>query len=172
MEEEDVYDLPSKPLTWVLASVHIAYIVGWMWLGPFWLPQKLRGFWIATMVAQIVHWHVSPGGECVLSLAEKRSEDPDYRAGDDPKLTYAWVILGRATGLSISRLRRLHALITQVAFVYALADQTLVADRVFGFWDVSKNDTNDTRTRTALFVAALIPTLKFVTFDSFDSVAQ
>jgi len=154
-------NLPTKPLTWILAILHLIWIIGFMWVGVFFIPQKYRWIWIALMVLDFVHWKFS-SGECMLSYYEKKAENPDYKLGDDPELTYAWVILGKITGLTMLQLRQLHAFITQVVFIYAIADQTLGYNPYNLKYGV----------RTIIFIILLILTQKYVTFDSFNNIAN
>lgn len=154
-------ELPKKPLTWVLAITHLLWIVGFMWVAVFFIPQKYRWIWVILMVADFVHWKFAEG-ECMLSYYEKKAENPDYKLGQDPELTYAWVILGKITGLSMLELRKIHASITQAVFIYVLADQTLVYNLF------NKNY----KIRTVIFLVLVLLTQKYVSFDSFDNIAK
>jgi len=154
-------ELPKKPLTWVLSILHLIWIIGFMWVGVFFIPQKYRWIWLALMVADFVHWKFAEG-ECMLSYYEKKAENPDYKLGQDPELTYAWVILGKITGLTMLELRKIHGLVTQLVFIYVVADQTLVY-----------NPMNiDYRIRTVVFLVLLTLTQKYVSFDSFNNIAN
>lgn len=153
--------LPKKPLTWFLAIMHIIWIIGFMWILVFLIPQRYRWIWIIIMLIEYVHWHFAKG-ECYLSYLEKKSEDPSYKLGDNPELTYAWVILGHLTGYTMKQLRMIHADITQLVFIFAIADQLLVSDQFI----------KDYTIRTIVFMFALIFTLKHVSFDSFDLIAN
>ena len=147
-------------MTWLLALLHIVWIVGVMWVGVFLLPQRLRYLWVILMLVQMYHWTFS-SGECVLSYLEKKAEDPSYKLGENPELTYAWVILGRLTGASMLTLRKVHAVVTQAVFIFALADIILVHNQL-RLGDAA---------RTVAFIACLVPTLELVSFDSFDRIA-
>lgn len=154
-------ELPKKPLTWILAIIHILWIVGVMWFGVFLLPSKLRIIWIAVMLLEYMHWRLIKG-ECMLSYWEKKSEDPSYKLGDNPELTYAWVILGKLTGLTMKELRMIHAQITQLVFIFAIADQLLVQNYFHIEYYI----------RTIVFLITLLLTLQYVSFDSFNLLAN
>jgi hypothetical protein len=153
--------LPKNPITWILAVIHILWILGFMWIGVLFTPQKYRWIWILLMVAEFVHWHFSKG-ECMLSYYEKRYEDPRYKLGDNPELTYAWVILGHITNMSMKELRMLHAQITQIMFIFAVADQVLV----YNIFNVEYT------IRMILFLYFLYFVITFVSFDSFQLLAN
>jgi membrane protein YdbS with pleckstrin-like domain len=55
------YELPKKPLTWVLSILHLICIIGFMWVGVFFIPQKYRWIWVVIMVAVFVHWKFAEG---------------------------------------------------------------------------------------------------------------
>lgn len=159
-KNEDV-PLPTSWLTWFLAIIHILWIVGLMWIAVFFIPQKYRWIWITVMLAEFVHWHFSKG-ECMLSYWEKKAEDPNYNLGDNPELTYAWVILKKWTGVNIIDLRQLHAQITQIVFIWAIADQILVY-----------NPLNlDYPYRIMIFLYALFFTIQYISFDSFNQISN
>lgn len=153
--------LPKKPLTWAISLVHITWIVGVMWLGPFIVPQKYRVLWLGIMIANLAHWSYA-SGECILSYLEKKAENNSYKLGDNPELTYAWVILGRITGMTMLQLRKMHAAITNAVFTFVLADQILVY-----------NPLNiDYSTRVGIFVLTTVLTQKCISFDSFNNIAN
>lgn len=153
--------LPKKPLTWALAIIHITWIIGFMWFGPFFIPQKYRVLWVVIMIANLAHWSFA-SGECIISYYEKSAEDESYKLGDNPELTYAWVILGRLTGMTMLQLRKMHALITNAVFTFVLADQILVY-----------NPLNiEYSTRIAVFVLSSLLTQRYVSFDSFNNIAN
>ena len=159
-KNEDV-PLPKSLMTWILAIIHILWIVGVMWIGVFLIPSKYRWIWILVMLMEFVHWHFSKG-ECMLSYWEKKSEDPSYELGTNPELTYAWVILKHITGLNIMQLRRMHAMITQIVFIFALADQILVRN----YFNL------EYAYRVVIFLYALFFSVTYISFDSFNQISH
>ena len=159
--KNDDVPLPKSLMTWVLSITHIMWIVGLMWVSVFFIPQKYRWVWIVVMMVEFVHWHFSKG-ECMLSYWEKVSENPDYKLGDNAELTYAWVILKHFTGLNIMQLRSMHAQITQIVFIFALADQILV----YNLFNL------DYSYRIVLFLYALFFTVNYISFDSFNLISN
>lgn len=153
--------LPKNPITWILAILHIVWIVGIMWFAVLLIPQKYRSIWILVMIFEFIHWKFFKG-ECLVSYYEKKFEDPNYKMGDNPELTYAWVILGHVTNLSMRQLRMLHAQITQIMFIFALADQVLV----YNIFNVEYT------IRMIIFIYLLYFVIKFVSFDSFEVLAN
>ena len=160
MNNNDV-PLPKKPLTWIIALIHLTWIIGFMWLGPFFIPQKYRMVWVIIMLANFMHWSYTKG-ECILSYYEKYAEDDSYQLGDNPELTYAWVILGKVTGLTILQLRKIHGYLTNAVFTFVLADQILI----YNPFDL------EYYVRTTIFILTVILTQKHVSFDSFNNLAK
>ena len=72
-----------KLTTFAIALIHLAYIVGFMWLGPFFTLRNSCGnkyyllFWALFLIAQILHWEGFKG-ECILSYWEKKCEDSTW----------------------------------------------------------------------------------------------
>jgi hypothetical protein len=113
------------------------------------------------MIANLAHWSFA-SGECILSYFEKKAEDSSYKLGDNPELTYAWVILGRVTGMTMLQLRKMHAAITNAVFTFVLADQILVYDP-FNI---------DYSTRVGIFVLMAVLTQRCISFDSFNNISN
>jgi len=119
-----------KPLTLCIALVHILYIIGVMWLGPvliymFYNPcnqMKLIGSYMVVIMIQFMHWRAkSMNHECILSLWEKRSEEPTYVAGSEPEKTYAWILMQKALPCTtIMGLREFHMYISKLSLLLAI----------------------------------------------------
>ena len=157
----DDIPMPKHTQTYILAWIHIIWIIVFMWIGVFFIPSKYRWIWLLIMCFEIIHWKFSKG-ECLLSYYEKRSEDPDYELGNNPELTYAWVILKNITGLSIKELRKIHAELTKIVFIYVLADQILLHN----FFNIHDDY------RVMIFMFALVLTFQYVSFDSFELLSN
>ena len=129
--------------TCLVALIHLLYIVGFMWLAPYFIymmsynnPCRLTSymlFWIFVIIVQILHWGTSiMNNECILSYWEKKLEDPNYVKGSEPNKTYAWIILQNLFGnvFSVQQIRAFHMVATKVAFFFAIATLTLMNDCV------------------------------------------
>jgi hypothetical protein len=92
----------------------------------------------------------------MLSYYEKKAENPDYKLGQKPEFTYAWVILEKITGLTTLEILKIHALVTQLVFTYVVADQTLVYNPMH----------IDYRIRTVVFLVLLTLMQKYFSFES------
>ena len=125
-----------KIFTLIIALIHLFYIIGLMWLGPFLLYLTVTNkcslvyltiAWCVCIIVQILHWGTSVmSNECILSYLEKLSEDPKYVKGSDPDKTYAWILLSRFTGgVEIRKIRAFHLVMSKVAFLFAVALLTL-----------------------------------------------
>ena len=68
-----------------------------MWGAPHYIyltyagcqATKWIGGWLLLMVGQFVHWKLLKR-ECILSLLEKKFEDPSYVMGSDPSRSFMW----------------------------------------------------------------------------------
>ena len=121
-----------KPLTFVIALFHTVYVVGFMWLGPYFIHRRHQTtnkffiLWLLLSLAMMAHWHLPcMKQECVLSLLEKKTEDPEYVTGSEPNKSYIWNLLNQATGVSIPRLFSFHLLVSKIAFLFAVTSVTL-----------------------------------------------
>ena len=156
-----------KYTTFLIAVVHLTYIICFMWLGPLLL---FRGscqnkytllIWCLFMIGQVVHWK-GIKGECVLSYWEKKMEDPKYKLGSDPELTYAWVILEKLTGFDIKQIRKFHGKITQIIFIYAVSSLSLGCN----IMKLSKP------LNTLMFLILTYFVTTYISFDSFDMIGK
>lgn len=119
-----------KFLTCVIALIHLFYIIGIMWLGPFLLYLTVSNkcslvywtlAWCVCILAQILHWGAMQN-ECILSYWEKLAEDPKYEKGSEPDKTYSWILLSRCSGgVEIHKIRAFHMVMSKVAFLFAVA---------------------------------------------------
>jgi hypothetical protein len=125
-----------KPLTLLISLIHLCYIVGIMWLGPFLLylsTSKCRLVywtlaWVVCILVQLLHWGTSVmRNECILSYWEKKAEDPSYVKGSEPDKTYAWILLRNILGnrVTIEQIRAFHLVMSKVAFLFAVCLLTL-----------------------------------------------
>lgn len=130
-----------KISTFLVAFIHLVYIIGFMWLAPYFIylnvykkPCVLTSymvFWIFVIVVQILHWGTAiMNNECILSYWEKKLEDPNYVKGSEPNKTYAWILLQNVTGniASIQQIRAFHMIATKVAFFFAVVSLTVMND--------------------------------------------
>ena len=128
-----------KISTFLVALVHLLYIIGFMWLAPYLIYLNMckkpciltyyMVFWIFVVVVQILHWGTAiMNNECILSYLEKKLEDPNYTRGSEPSKTYSWIILQNITGniLSIQQIRAFHMIATKVAFFFAIMSLTVM----------------------------------------------
>jgi hypothetical protein len=80
-----------------------------MWGAPFIIfllndkcqMTKLMIGWMLLMLGQFGHWKLLKH-ECILSLIEKRSEDPSYVMGSDPGKSYVWKTMNKLLCLDLS----------------------------------------------------------------------
>ncbi len=126
-----------KPLTFVIALLHTVYVVSFMWLGPYILVAKNKSntrlvfLWLLLSLAMMAHWHLPcMKQECVVSLLEKKTEDPGYVTGSEPNKSYLWTLLNQATGVSIPCLFSFHLLVSKIAFLFAVTSVTLQNKRL------------------------------------------
>lgn len=133
--------IQMKISTFLVAFIHLVYIIGFMWLAPYFIylnvykkPCVLTSymvFWIFVIVVQILHWGTAiMNNECILSYWEKKLEDPNYVKGSEPNKTYAWILLQNVTGniASIQQIRAFHMIATKVAFFFAVVSLTVMND--------------------------------------------
>ena len=78
--------------------------------------------------------------------------------GDDPEMCYAWKILMDLTGFNLQQIRKFHATITQVVYIYAVAMLTLNCNVL-----KLRGGPN-----TLLFLIATAFVTTFISFDSFS----
>ncbi len=122
-----------KPYTGLLTLIHVIYIIFVQWLGPYILYYYMKDkpckflkwifIWIVIISLQQFHWYIPQSkSECFLSYLEKKSEDPNYIKGSDPKKTYAWVLLQEIwpCKLEIDTIRNIHYKITKLSYLAAL----------------------------------------------------
>lgn len=121
-----------KGSTFLIALIHLFYIIGIMWIGPFLLYLNVRDkctlvywtlAWCVCIMVQLFHWGTSVmNNECILSYWEKKAEDPNYVKGAEPEKTYAWILLHNALGntVSVKQIRTFHMVISKVAFLFAV----------------------------------------------------
>ena len=89
-------------LAWVF--IHALYVLVCMWGGPYLIYlyfdqceiAKMTGWWLALMVGQFAHWWALKY-ECIFSLLEKRSEDPNYVMGSNPSKSHLWKTFSQLT---------------------------------------------------------------------------
>jgi len=158
-----------KFLTFIIALIHLFYIIGIMWLGPFLLYLTVVNkcslvywtlAWCVCILVQLLHWGTSVmRNECILSYWEKLSEDPNYVKGSEPDKTYSWILLSRFIGgVEIPRIREFHMVMSKVAFLFAVALLTL-NNRCF------PKTVNET-TKVVAYAALTGLVSKFLCFDS------
>lgn len=159
-----------KLSTLSIALVHLIYIIGVMWLGPYIIYMKGGGnckqmyvmvAWMIVIVFQVAHWAIPQmENECILSYWEKKLEDPQYVKGSLPSKTYAWVLLRDLLGQSVTieQIRSVHKIASKVAFLFAISNLTLQNDCIFK----SKHP----NTRLFAYILGTIFAVKSVSFDS------
>lgn len=156
-------------ITFIIAMIHLLYIIGLMWLGPFLLYFNLKACplvywtlaWCVCILIQILHWSMSSmNNECILSYWEKKAEDPNYVKGSEPDKTYAWILLRKMLGnhVTIPQIRAFHMVMSKVAFLFAVYLLTL-NNQCF-----PKNPSETLRLTAYAGLTGM--TLKFLCFDS------
>ena len=91
-----------KNLTRLLLVIHVVFVFVCMWGAPFIIylgfekcqMTKMTLLWLALMLGQFIHWKLLKH-ECILSLLEKKSEDPSYVMGSNPGKSHIWIFLNK-----------------------------------------------------------------------------
>lgn len=89
-----------KNLTRLLLAIHVIFVFVCMWGAPFIIYMgfqkcqmtKMTLIWLALMFGQFIHWKLLKH-ECILSLLEKKIEDPSYVMGSNPGKSHIWSLL-------------------------------------------------------------------------------
>lgn len=158
-----------KPYTRFLAFIHLMYILGVMWFGPYILFFHLKNkpctlltwmiIWLVTIFIQLAHWYIPESkNECFLSYLEKKSENPDYVKGSDPEKTYSWELLQDIwpCTIKIKTLRQIHMVVAKLAFLSA----------IFFITAYNKCVPNHHTVKQSMFVILSMLTMKYMCFDS------
>lgn len=155
-----------KPLTYVITIIHLIYVICVMWFGPLLIHFNVPGckkhalyiLYLFAIGIQVIHWGFSSmQGECILSILEKRSEDPEYVVGSDPKKTFIWEFLNTFVPcVSVHAWRQFHMVVSKTSCYFALFLLTIGND----CWSAV------TCVKTMLWVICSIFVTCFVSFDS------
>jgi len=93
-----------KLLTKFYLSIHFLWVTCFMWGAPHFIYLFFEGCqstqyfmgWLLLLIAQFVHWKLLKR-ECILSLLEKKSEDPTYVMGSNPAKSHMWKVFDKLT---------------------------------------------------------------------------